>query len=112
MLKVNEKLIEVDSEGYLINPEEWNKEVAIELAKSEDIELSDDYWAIFDFMQSYYKEHGIVPDIRHTAKNFGEHLGVDKKSAKTKLFLMFPYGYVKQTCKISGMKRPRGWSTG
>jgi tRNA 2-thiouridine synthesizing protein E len=80
MLKVNEKLIEIDSEGYLINPEEWNKEVAIELAKSEDIELSDDYWAIFDFMQSYYKEHGIVPDIRHTAKNFGEHLGVDKKS--------------------------------
>jgi tRNA 2-thiouridine synthesizing protein E len=60
----------------------------------------------------HYKEHGIVPDIRHTAKNFGEHLGVDKKSAKTKLFLMFPYGYVKQTCKISGMKRPRGWSTG
>jgi tRNA 2-thiouridine synthesizing protein E len=63
MLKVNEKLIEIDSEGYLINPEEWNKEVAIELAKSEDIELSDDYWAIFDFMQSYYKEHGIVPEI-------------------------------------------------
>jgi sulfur relay (sulfurtransferase) DsrC/TusE family protein len=30
MLKVNEKLIEIDSEGYLINPEEWNKEVAIE----------------------------------------------------------------------------------
>jgi sulfur relay (sulfurtransferase) DsrC/TusE family protein len=33
MLKVNDKLIELDSEGYLINPEEWNKEVAIELAK-------------------------------------------------------------------------------
>jgi hypothetical protein len=40
-------------------------------------------------------EHGIVPDIRHTAKNFGEHLGVDKKSAKTKLFLMFPYIFKK-----------------
>ncbi|MGC2048350.1 MAG: sulfite reductase subunit gamma, partial [Gallionella sp.] len=23
-----------------------------------------------------------------------------------------PYGYVKQACRIAGMKRPRGWSTG
>jgi hypothetical protein len=30
----------------------------------------------------------------------GVDLGVDKKVAKTKLFEMFPYGYVKQTCKI------------
>jgi tRNA 2-thiouridine synthesizing protein E len=42
----------------------------------------------------------------------GVDLGVDKKVAKTKLFEMFPYGYVKQTCKIAGMRRPRGWSTG
>jgi hypothetical protein len=32
----------------------------------------------------------------------GVDLGVDKKVAKTKLFEMFPYGYVKQTCKIAG----------
>jgi len=24
----------------------------------------------------------------------------------------FAYGYVKQACKIAGMKRPRAWSTG
>ncbi len=24
----------------------------------------------------------------------------------------FPYGYVKQACRIAGMKRPRAWSTG
>jgi len=28
------------------------------------------------------------------------------------LFVLFPYGYVKQACKIAGMRRPRAWSTG
>jgi len=28
------------------------------------------------------------------------------------VFELFPYGYVKQACKIAGMKKPRAWSTG
>ena len=28
------------------------------------------------------------------------------------LFVLFPYGYVKQACKIAGMRKPRAWSTG
>jgi tRNA 2-thiouridine synthesizing protein E len=28
------------------------------------------------------------------------------------MFELFPYGYVKQACKIAGMKKPRAWSTG
>jgi len=34
------------------------------------------------------------------------------KDAQKKLFELFPYGYVKQACKIAGMRRPRAWSTG
>ncbi|WP_425353104.1 TusE/DsrC/DsvC family sulfur relay protein [Abyssogena phaseoliformis symbiont] len=32
----------------------------IELATSENITLTDDYWTIFDFMRDYYNEHGVV----------------------------------------------------
>jgi len=28
------------------------------------------------------------------------------------MFELFPYGYVKQACKIAGMRKPRAWSTG
>jgi len=38
--------------------------------------------------------------------------GFEKKTAKQYLFKLFPYGYVKQACKIAGMQRPRAWSTG
>ncbi|EEZ79697.1 TusE/DsrC/DsvC family sulfur relay protein [Candidatus Thioglobus sp.] len=111
-MKINDKEIELDPEGYLIHPEDWDQDVALELAKSENVELSDDYWTIFDFMRSYYNDNGVAPDVRHTTKQMTVDFSVDKKAAKAKLFTMFPYGYVKQACKVSGMKRPRGWSTG
>ncbi len=111
-MNINNKEIELDQEGYLINPEDWNIDIALEIAKTENISISDEYWGIFNFMRSYYNQNGVAPDVRHVTKQMALELGVDKKTAKTKLFTLFPYGYVKQTCKIAGMKRPRGWSTG
>ncbi|SMM98338.1 tRNA 2-thiouridine synthesizing protein E @ Dissimilatory sulfite reductase, gamma subunit [uncultured Candidatus Thioglobus sp.] len=111
-MKKNKQEMVLDVEGYLVNPEDWNRDVAVELAKSENIELSDEYWTVFDCMRSYYNENGVAPDVRHTVKQMVVDFDIDKKAAKAKLFAMFPYGYVQQTCKISGMKRPRGWSTG
>lgn len=111
-MKINDKTVELDPEGYLIHPEDWDHDVARELADSENITLNNEYWSIFDFMRKFYDEKGVAPDVRHTTKQMSEDFGVDKKAAKAKLFTMFPYGYVKQACKVSGMKRPRGWSTG
>jgi len=101
-----------DNEGYLVNPEEWTDSVATSLAGEEGIELSDDHWLLLHYVRDYYTEHAVVPDIRHAAKYMATETGCDKKEAKKNIFSLFPYGYVKQVCKISGMKRPRAWSTG
>jgi sulfur relay (sulfurtransferase) DsrC/TusE family protein len=53
-----------------------------------------------------------VPDVRHVVDLLVKEQGSGKKSAKQQLFKLFPYGYVKQACKIAGMQRPRVWSTG
>ena len=34
------------------------------------------------------------------------------QAGRERLFQLFPYGYVKQACKIAGMRKPRAWSTG
>jgi tRNA 2-thiouridine synthesizing protein E len=41
-----------------------------------------------------------------------KELGGDRDVGRGKLFELFPYGYVKQACRIAGMRRPRAWSTG
>ena len=101
-----------DREGYIYNPEEWSGELARMLAKEEQIELSDDYWQILCFMREYWQEHLVAPDVRHVVEFLMRERGMDKKTAKKHLFDLFPYGYVRQACKIAGMQRPRAWSTG
>ncbi|MDT8383466.1 MAG: TusE/DsrC/DsvC family sulfur relay protein [Gammaproteobacteria bacterium] len=101
-----------DNEGYIVNPDDWNENLARKLAAEEQLELTDEYWPILCFMRNYWQEHTVAPDVRHVIKHLVEIHGFDKKAAKQHLFQLFPYGYVKQSCKIAGMQRPRGWSTG
>jgi TusE/DsrC/DsvC family sulfur relay protein len=99
----------VDEEGYLIEPKDWNENIAREIASQEDINLTEDHWDAIHYMREYYAEHQIAPDVRHVMKHLAARLGSESRN---KIFELFPYGYVKQACKIAGMKRPRGWSTG
>jgi len=103
--------IALDDEGYLIDPESWNESVARQLASAEKISLTDDHWKIIHFMRDSYQENGVAVDARFVIKFLAEELGYGGK-AKERLFELFPYGYVKQACRIAGMKRPRAWSTG
>lgn len=101
-----------DVEGYLLNPEDWDVLVACELADEEELVLEEDYWPVLKFMREYWHEHQIAPDVRHVVDHLVRKNGLDKKQAKENLFQLFPYGYVKQACKIAGMQKPRAWSTG
>jgi tRNA 2-thiouridine synthesizing protein E len=100
---------DLDEEGYLIDPSEWNEPLATELARGAGIELTDDHWTVIRFMRDYYAEHQVAADARHVIKHLAENSGSDSRN---RLFELFPYGYVAQACKIAGMKRPRAWSTG
>jgi len=100
---------DVDDEGYLINPLDWSEDLAREFARQENIPLTEDHWDAISFMREYYVDHQIAPDVRHVIKHLAARLGSESRN---RIFELFPYGYVKQACKIAGMKRPRGWSTG
>lgn len=104
--------LERDAEGYLVVPDDWTDDIAIELAKEESIDLTESHWQVLRFIRNYYSEHNVIPDIRHVDDYLATEYTIDKKEAKKIIFKLFPYGYVKQACKISGMRRPRAWSTG
>lgn len=100
---------ERDAEGYLVDPSDWNEDVAKMLAEEENLTLNDDHWDAIRFMRDFYEENQVAADARFVIKHLSQRMG---KEAHKKLFELFPYGYVKQACKISGMRRPRAWSTG
>lgn len=97
-----------DNEGYLVDPADWNADIAVELARREGIALTPEHWDVLHFMRRYLDEHQIIPDARFVIRHLTETQG----AGRNRLFELFPYGYVQQACKISGMRRPRAWSTG
>lgn len=98
-----------DAEGYLVEPSDWNETVARTLAAEQGIELGSDHWETIRFMRRYYEEHQIAAAVRHVIKYLEARF---PGNAHKRLFELFPYGYPGQACRIAGMKRPRGWSTG
>ncbi|MGC2049819.1 MAG: TusE/DsrC/DsvC family sulfur relay protein, partial [Gallionella sp.] len=78
-----------DEEGYLVEPQDWNEEVAKQLALQENIQLTEDHWDAICFMREYYADHQIAPDVRHVTKHLAKRLGPDSRNA---VFELFPYG--------------------
>ena len=111
-VRLGAKDVDVDESGFLINPQDWDRAVAQDMAAKEAIRLSDDHWAIIDFMRRHLEEHGVAVDARHVFSFLAERRGMKKSAARQLFFDLFPYGYVKQACKIAGLRQPRAWSTG
>lgn len=95
----------------MIDPSDWSESVAREVARQENIELNDEHWAVIRFMRDFYEQRQVAADARFVIKFLAEQRGKGSE-ARTVLFKLFPYGYVKQACCIAGMRKPRAWSTG
>lgn len=92
--------LDVDAEGYLQKPEQWNEAVAEELAAKEGITLTDRHWLVIRFMRQRYLETGDAPTIR----SLGKESGVDIKA----LYQLFPKGPAKLAAKLGGLPKPHG----
>ena len=110
-MQVGTKSVETDDEGFLVDPADWDRDVAVALAGTEGLTLGDEHWQVLGFMRDFHDEHQVAADARFVIRYLAEALG-HGSSARSRLFELFPYGYVKQACKVAGMKRPRAWSTG
>lgn len=106
-IEVSGKTCQTDEDGYLVNLEDWSKEVGDHLAKEENVEMTDAHWEVVNFLREYYEEYQIAPMIKILVKAVGKKLGPDKGNTKY-LFALYPQGPAKQACKIAGLPKPTG----
>ncbi|MCX6579844.1 MAG: TusE/DsrC/DsvC family sulfur relay protein [Candidatus Aminicenantes bacterium] len=97
-----EKKLEVNEEGFLVNSAQWNKEVAEFFAlKEENIaNLTEDHWAVINFIREYYLENNLAPMVRKVCKTTGFQLKY--------IYDLFPSGPAKGAAKIAGLPKPDG----
>ncbi|MFC1929323.1 TusE/DsrC/DsvC family sulfur relay protein [Chloroflexota bacterium] len=98
--------IEIDEDGFIQEPEKWNKEVAEDLGKIEaaynpgEDKMSEEHWQVVDMIRNYFTEYDIAPPIRMVVKRSG----VDLK----RIYTLFPKGPAAGVCKIAGLPKPTG----
>ncbi len=92
------KTIDLDDKGYMTDFSQWTKEVAIELAKGEEIdELTDKHWEVIEYLQKC-KQENVTLSIRKVGKS-----GV---TTIKELYALFPGGPLKKSTMIAGIPKP------
>ncbi|MFC3032115.1 TusE/DsrC/DsvC family sulfur relay protein [Pseudoalteromonas fenneropenaei] len=105
MLAFKGQEIATDQQGYLLDHTQWSNELAAEIARLEDITMSDAHWEVVHFVRDFYLEYNTSPAIRMLVKAMAKALGEDKGNSMY-LYKLFPKGPAKQATKIAGLPKP------
>jgi TusE/DsrC/DsvC family sulfur relay protein len=89
--------VELNEEGYFINPEQWDKEIAYAIAQEEDITLTDRHFEVINFIRDQF-DKGVALSIRRIGKSGV----VDIKE----FYALFPDGPLKKASRIAGIPKP------
>ncbi len=107
---VNGQTIKLSEAGWLENLDEWSEELAVEIARNENIaELTEEHWDIIRTAREYFLDNGVVCEPRQFSKIMKEKYGKDRSSQKY-IYSLFPTGLIKCANKIAGLPRPKGCS--
>ena len=100
-MKIGDTDINLDPDGFMIDPNLWNDEVARAIAEEEGIdEMTENHWKIVEFIRNYWKEHGLAPEVRLVCKETG--LGLRQ------IFKLFASGPARGACRVAGLPKPDG----
>lgn len=101
---LNERAIEQDPEGYLMELSPWSIEEAKKLADEEHIELTDEHWDVVNFLRDRFLHEGQAKNGREVVELLEERY-LDK-GGRRYLYTLFPSGPVSQGSRIAGLPLP------
>ena len=100
-MKINEKEIEFDQDGFMISPDLWDEDIARAIALEEGIEeLTDDHWRVAIYIRDYWKENDLAPAVRLICQKLG--MGVRQ------IYKLYTSGPARGACRVAGLPKPDG----
>ncbi len=92
--------VELDAEGFMVDPHAWTPEIAQAIAAREGLTLTERHWVVINYARKYFEEHGEPPTLRRITK------GTDVSTKE--LYQLFPKGPAKPAAKVAGLGKPTG----
>ena len=93
------KNVDMDAEGFLMDSDQWSREVALAIASELGLALSDAHWKVIDFVRKDTKSQGQSPGPRRITAS----AGVTMKE----LYALFPKGPGKLVARVAGVPKPK-----
>lgn len=99
--KSHEKKLALDEDGFLLDVNSWDVNVAEHLAKMEGIDrLTSEHWKLITAIRLYYERNGVSPLCRDILKETG--------FTKKEMYRLFPSGHLRGAYKLAGLPKPAG----
>ena len=87
-----------------LGEQNWSRDKSQSLANKEDINLSNEHWAVIVFLRKYYMQHGLPTHARKIATALNEHFV--SQGGNEYLYQLFPKGPVSQGSRIAKLRTP------
>jgi TusE/DsrC/DsvC family sulfur relay protein len=97
---IDGRTVQVNDEGFLTDPSEWDEELARILAATIGIELTEEHWKAIRFLRDDYASRGETATLRR----IGTVGGIPVKT----LFQLFPQKPAKKLAYVAGLPKPHG----
>ena len=101
-LNVNGRSVQLNQKGYLLSFQDWDENVAEEMANHDGLELSDSHWTAIRFVREFYQMYEVPPSPHILIKHVGEQIrewGCSRKDLEK----IFPMGGCKHVCRLAGL---------
>ena len=101
--EANGKTLEATENGYLANPDDWDKDVAAAIAAAEGLSLTQDHWDVIEYLRdAWFNHNGEQPNNRAILKAMQDKWSGRKVDNKT-LFDLYPGKPSKQADRVAGL---------
>jgi TusE/DsrC/DsvC family sulfur relay protein len=93
-----------DPEGHMFGLAHWSPLFASRQAQAEGVILTDEHWAIINYLRDRYREHGDAKNAREILRELEEKFTEGR--GRGVLYELFPGGPVSQASRIAGLPLP------
>lgn len=105
-IEFNGQTIETTATGYLVNQEDWSKELAEHIASEDGITLTEKHWDLIEYLRdAFFNNNGEQPNTRHIVKAMSDKWGVNV--GQKDVYDLFPKDPSKQGGRIAGLPESR-----
>jgi len=89
-----------NAEGFLVDPNTWNTDLATKIAAGLGITLTEQHWTVVRWVRQFYQTNGSSPNVRRMASGSG--------AGTAAMYQLFPKTPGKSCAMIAGVPKPVG----